>query len=173
MSDISKIRETVCSLNIDLVRYGLVAWTAGNVSERLPDGNSFIIKPSGVLYDDLKPEDLVICDLQGEVLEGVLAPSSDTKTHAYIYRNMPSVQGIVHTHSNYASAWAAANKSIPCALTAMGDDLVEIFHLDHLHSLAVRKLVRVSLKLSQTHILLPFSWPTMVFSRLARVRNRQ
>ena len=122
MSDISKIRETVCSLNIDLVRYGLVAWTAGHVSERLPDGNSFIIKPSGVLYDDLKPEDLVICDLQGEVLEGVLAPSSDTKTHAYIYRNMPSVQGIVHTHSNYASAWAAANKSIPCALTAMGDE---------------------------------------------------
>ena len=74
------------------------------------------------MYDNLKPADLVICDLNGEVIEGALAPSSDTKTHAYIYREMPDVNGIVHTHSNYASAWAAANKPIPCALTAMGDE---------------------------------------------------
>ena len=122
MTQLQEFRDRVTALNIDLVKYGLVAWTAGNVSERLPDGNSFIIKPSGVMYDDLKPADLVICDLNGEVIEGALAPSSDTKTHAYIYREMPDVNGIVHTHSNYASAWAAANKPIPCALTAMGDE---------------------------------------------------
>ena len=122
MIQLQEFRDRVTALNIDLVKYGLVAWTAGNVSERLPDGNSFIIKPSGVMYDDLKPADLVICDLNGEVIEGALAPSSDTKTHAYIYREMPDVNGIVHTHSNYASAWAAANKPIPCALTAMGDE---------------------------------------------------
>jgi L-ribulose-5-phosphate 4-epimerase len=122
VTQLQEFRDRVTALNIDLVKYGLVAWTAGNVSERLPDGKSFIIKPSGVMYDDLKPADLVICDLNGEVIEGVLAPSSDTKTHAYIYREMPDVNGIVHTHSNYASAWAAANKPIPCALTAMGDE---------------------------------------------------
>ena len=122
MTRLQEFRDRVTALNIDLVKYGLVAWTAGNVSERLPDGKSFIIKPSGVMYDDLKPADLVICDLNGEVIEGALAPSSDTKTHAYIYREMSDVNGIVHTHSNYASAWAAANKPIPCALTAMGDE---------------------------------------------------
>ena len=122
MTQLQVFRDRVTALNIDLVKYGLVAWTAGNVSERLPDGKSFIIKPSGVMYDDLKPADLVICDLNGEVIEGALAPSSDTKTHAYIYREMTDVNGIVHTHSNYASAWAAANKPIPCALTAMGDE---------------------------------------------------
>jgi len=122
VTQLQEFRDRVTALNIDLVKYGLVAWTAGNVSERLPDGNSFIIKPSGVMYDDLKPADLVICDLNGEVIEGALAPSSDTKTHAYIYREMSDVNGIVHTHSNYASAWAAANKPIPCALTAMGDE---------------------------------------------------
>ena len=122
MSSISEIRSKVCDLNIALQRYGLVAWTAGNVSERLPDGNSFIIKPSGVMYEDLTADSLVVCDLNGDVIEGSLAPSSDTKTHAYIYRNMPAVNGIVHTHSNYASAWAAAQRAIPCALTAMGDE---------------------------------------------------
>ena len=122
MTQLQEFRDRVTALNIDLVKYGLVAWTAGNVSERLPDGKSFIIKPSGVMYDNLKPADLVICDLNGEVIEGALAPSSDTKTHAYIYREMSDVNGIVHTHSNYASAWAAANKPIPCALTAMGDE---------------------------------------------------
>jgi len=122
VTQLQVFRDRVTALNIDLVKYGLVAWTAGNVSERLPDGKSFIIKPSGVMYDNLKPADLVICDLNGEVIEGALAPSSDTKTHAYIYREMPDVNGIVHTHSNYASAWAAANKPIPCALTAMGDE---------------------------------------------------
>ena len=116
------MREKICKLNIDLVRYGLVAWTAGNVSERLPDGKSFMIKPSGVSYDDLKPAMMVICDLDGKVLEGDLAPSSDTAAHAFVYKNMPEVGGIVHTHSNYASAWAAIHSAIPCALTAMADE---------------------------------------------------
>jgi L-ribulose-5-phosphate 4-epimerase len=116
------MREKICTLNIDLVRYGLVAWTAGNVSERLPDGKSFMIKPSGVSYDDLTPAMMVICNLEGKVLEGELAPSSDTAAHAYVYKNMPEVGGIVHTHSNYASAWAAIHSAIPCALTAMADE---------------------------------------------------
>ena len=122
MSADKALREKICTLNIDLVRYGLVAWTAGNVSERLPDGKSFMIKPSGVSYDELTPATMVICDLEGKVLEGDLAPSSDTAAHAYVYKNMPDVGGIVHTHSNYASAWAAIHSAIPCALTAMADE---------------------------------------------------
>ena len=116
------VRSHICKLNIDLQRYGLVAWTSGNVSERLSDGKSFIIKPSGVHYEELKPAQLVICDLDGNVIEGDLAPSSDAKTHAYIYRHMSHVNGIVHTHSNYAAAWAAIHSAIPCALTAMADE---------------------------------------------------
>lgn len=116
------IRKRVCELNIDLSRFGLVAWTAGNVSERLPGGNSFIIKPSGVSYLDLKPEQMVVCDLAGKVLEGNLSPSSDTAAHAYVYQHMSQVNGIVHTHSNFASAWAAAKLAIPCVLTAMADE---------------------------------------------------
>ena len=117
-----KIRTRVCDLNIDLEMQGLVRWTAGNVSERLPDGKSFIIKPSGVKYEELQPSMMVVCDLDGKVLEGDLAPSSDTAAHAYVYKLMKSVNGVVHTHSNYASAWAAAQKPIPCALTAMADE---------------------------------------------------
>lgn len=118
----SLLREKVCRLNIDLESLGLVAWTAGNVSERLPDGKSFIIKPSGVKYAELTGAMLVICDLDGNVLEGQLAPSSDTAAHAYIYRQMPEVGGVAHTHSNYASAWSVIHSPIPCALTAMADE---------------------------------------------------
>ena len=107
------IRSKICELNIDLQRYGLVQWTAGNVSERLSDGNSFIIKPSGISYEDLQPSMMVICDLDGRVLEGDLAPSSDTAAHAYVYKHMNSVNGVVHTHSNYATAWAAVHEPIP------------------------------------------------------------
>lgn len=116
------LREKVCRLNVDLQRYELVAWTAGNVSERLPDGKSFIIKPSGVSYSELTGAMLVVCDLDGNVIEGELAPSSDTAAHAYVYRAMPEVGGVVHTHSNYASAWSAIHSPIPCALTAMADE---------------------------------------------------
>lgn len=117
-----KTRIRICDLNIDLEMHGLVQWTGGNVSERLSGGKSFIIKPSGVRYGDLEPSMMVVCDLDGNVLEGGLAPSSDTAAHAYVYKHMKSVNGVVHTHSNYASAWAAAQKPIPCALTAMADE---------------------------------------------------
>ena len=122
MSSDKDLREKVCKLNIDLQRYGLVAWTAGNVSERMSDGKRFMIKPSGVSYEDLKPSQMIICDLDGNVLEGELSPSSDTHTHAYIYRHMKDVGGVVHTHSNYATAWAARGEAIPCVLTAQADE---------------------------------------------------
>ena len=122
MSIDNQLREKICNLNIDLQRYGLVAWTSGNVSERMKDGKSFLIKPSGVMYEDLSPAQMILCDLDGNVLEGDLAPSSDTQTHAYIYRHMDHVNGVVHTHSNYATAWAAIQKPIPCGITAMADE---------------------------------------------------
>ncbi|QLL24428.1 L-ribulose-5-phosphate 4-epimerase [Actinobacteria bacterium IMCC26103] len=122
MGEKKNLQSKVCKLNIDLQRYGLVAWTAGNVSERMADGKSFMIKPSGVSYEDLVPSQMIICDLDGKVLEGELSPSSDTFTHAYIYRHMPEVGGVVHTHSNYAAAWSAIHSAIPCALTAMADE---------------------------------------------------
>jgi L-ribulose-5-phosphate 4-epimerase len=119
---IEEIRETVCRLHAELVRYNLVAWTAGNVSGRVPGEDLFVIKPSGVSYDDLTPAAMVVCDLSGERVAGDLAPSSDTAAHAYVYRHMPEVNGVVHTHSTYASAWAARGESIPCVLTAMADE---------------------------------------------------
>ena len=117
-----QMRETVCRLHAELVRYNLVAWTAGNVSGRLPGGDLFVIKPSGVSYAELTPDSMVVCDLSGELVWGDLAPSSDTAAHAYTYRNMPHVNGVVHTHSTYASAWAARGEAIPCVLTAMADE---------------------------------------------------
>ncbi|MEU3163115.1 L-ribulose-5-phosphate 4-epimerase [Streptosporangium sp. NPDC006930] len=119
---VRKLRETVSALHQELVRYNLVAWTAGNVSGRVPGENLFVIKPSGVTYDALTPESIVVCDLDGELVEGELSPSSDTAAHAYVYRAMPRVGGVVHTHSTYASAWAARGESIPCVLTAMADE---------------------------------------------------
>ncbi|RJL32734.1 L-ribulose-5-phosphate 4-epimerase [Bailinhaonella thermotolerans] len=119
---IEQLRRTVCDLHAELVRNNLVAWTAGNVSGRLPGGDLFVIKPSGVSYDDLTPESMVVCDLDGKPVEEGLAPSSDTAAHAYVYRHMPEVNGVVHTHSTYASAWAARGEAIPCVLTAMADE---------------------------------------------------
>ncbi len=116
------LAELVCEWNIALRDEGLVRWTGGNVSQRTADGQAFWIKPSGIGYDDLTPALMVLCDLEGNVIQGDLAPSSDTAAHAYVYKNMPEIGGIVHTHSNYASAWAAAGVPIPCALTAMADE---------------------------------------------------
>ncbi|WP_062430161.1 L-ribulose-5-phosphate 4-epimerase [Herbidospora daliensis] len=116
------MKKTVCALHSELVRYGLVAWTAGNVSGRIPGEDLFVIKPSGVSYDDLTPDSMVVCDLDGNLVEGDYAPSSDTAAHAYVYRHMPEVGGVVHTHSTYASAWAARGEAIPCVLTAMADE---------------------------------------------------
>ncbi|WP_405060106.1 L-ribulose-5-phosphate 4-epimerase [Kribbella sp. NBC_01505] len=119
---LSQIREEVRALHAELVRYGLVAWTAGNVSGRVPGEDLFVIKPSGISYDDLHPDAIVVCDLDGKVVEGDLDPSSDTAAHAYVYRELPEVGGVVHTHSTYATAWAARGEPIPCVLTAMADE---------------------------------------------------
>lgn len=116
------MRKTVCDLHAELVRNNLVAWTAGNVSGRIPGEDLFVIKPSGISYDDLTPENMVVCDLDGNLVEGEHAPSSDTAAHAYVYRHLPEVGGVVHTHSTYASAWAARDEPIPCVLTAMADE---------------------------------------------------
>jgi L-ribulose-5-phosphate 4-epimerase len=120
--DIRRVREEVCALHAELVRNNLVAWTSGNVSARVPGEELMVIKASGVSFDDLTPEAMVVCDLHGTVVEGDLSPSSDTFTHAYVYREMAHVGGIVHTHSGYATAWAARGEEIPCVLTAMADE---------------------------------------------------
>ncbi|GAA3454252.1 L-ribulose-5-phosphate 4-epimerase [Dactylosporangium matsuzakiense] len=122
MSSIAALRAEVCALHSELIRWGLVTWTSGNVSARVPGEDLLIIKPSGVSYDDLTPADMVICDLEGKLVEGEHAPSSDTEAHAYVYRHMPEVGGVVHTHSPYATAWAARGEPIPCSITAMGDE---------------------------------------------------
>ncbi|WP_045696217.1 L-ribulose-5-phosphate 4-epimerase [Streptomyces rubellomurinus] len=116
------IRRQVSDLHQELVRYGLVVWTAGNVSARVPGEDLLVIKPSGVSYDELSPENMIVCDLDGKVVEGEHAPSSDTAAHAYVYRTMPEVGGVVHTHSTYACAWAARGEAVPCVLTAMADE---------------------------------------------------
>jgi L-ribulose-5-phosphate 4-epimerase len=115
-------RERVAALHAELTRNGLVTWTSGNVSERVPGEDLFVIKGSGVLYDELTWEGITVCDLDGTAVDGVKRPSSDTDAHAYVYRHMPEVNGQVHTHSPYATAWAARAEPIPCVLTAMGDE---------------------------------------------------
>jgi len=117
-----QLRDTVCRLHAELVRYGLVAWTAGNVSARVPGADLMVIKPSGVSYDELTPQNMVVADFDGRLVEGDLSPSSDTEAHGYVYRAMPEVGGVVHTHSPYATAWSAAGQPIPCAITAMADE---------------------------------------------------
>ena len=119
---IHRVREEVCTLHAELVRYGLVVWTSGNVSARVPGSDLMIIKPSGVGYDELTPQNMVVCDLDGVLVDGDLQPSSDTAAHAYVYRHRPDVGGVVHTHSTYASAWAARGEPVPCVLTAMADE---------------------------------------------------
>jgi L-ribulose-5-phosphate 4-epimerase len=119
---IAELRESVCVLNQDLPRHGLVVWTAGNVSARVRGQDLMVIKPSGLEFDQLTPDSMVVTDLAGVVVEGDLLPSSDTGTHAYVYRNMPDVGGIVHTHSTYACAWAARGQAIPCVLTMVADE---------------------------------------------------
>ncbi|GAA2360789.1 L-ribulose-5-phosphate 4-epimerase [Dactylosporangium salmoneum] len=119
---IGRLREEVCALHAELIRWGLVTWTAGNVSARVPGEDLLVIKPSGVGYHELTPANMVVCDLKGTLVEGEHSPSSDTEAHAYVYRNMPEVGGVVHTHSPYATAWAARGEPIPCSITAMADE---------------------------------------------------
>jgi L-ribulose-5-phosphate 4-epimerase len=117
-----QLRRTVAALHDALVRNGLVAWTSGNISGRVPGADLMVIKPSGVAYAELTPESMVLCDLAGAQVTGVFSPSSDTASHAYIYRHMPHVGGVVHTHSRYATAWATRGEPVPCAITAMADE---------------------------------------------------
>ncbi|RKT19853.1 L-ribulose 5-phosphate 4-epimerase [Streptomyces sp. 1114.5] len=119
---IDLIRRQVSDLHQELVRYNLVVWTAGNVSARVPGEDLLVIKPSGVSYEELTPQNMIVCDLDGNVVEGEHAPSSDTAAHAYVYRHLPEVGGVVHTHSTYACAWAARGEAVPCVLTAMADE---------------------------------------------------
>jgi L-ribulose-5-phosphate 4-epimerase len=119
---LEKLREIVYKANMALPAYGLVTWTSGNVSGRDPESNLVVIKPSGVLFDELTPENMVIVDLENQVIEGDLGPSSDTASHIYLYRHRPELMGITHTHSNYATAFAAVGKPIPAVLTAIADE---------------------------------------------------
>lgn len=119
---IRALRQEVCALHEQLTRYQLVVWTAGNVSARVPGHDLLVIKPSGVSYDDLTPDKMVVCDLHGTVVDGEHAPSSDTEAQAYVYREMPEVGGVVHTHSTYATAWAARAEPVPCVLTMGADE---------------------------------------------------
>ena len=116
------LKEEVYQLHLELPKYHLVVWTGGNVSARDPESGLVVIKPSGIRYEDLRPEDHVVVDLQGEVVEGDLKPSSDTASHLYVYRHREDVNGVVHTHSPYATAFAAVGRPIPVYLTAMGDE---------------------------------------------------
>lgn len=119
---LNSLREEVFRANMALPANRLVTWTSGNVSGRDPDTNLVVIKPSGVMFDELTPENMVIVDMAGQLVEGQLGPSTDTASHLYIYRHRPDVNGVVHTHSTYATAFAAVGKSIPVCLTAIADE---------------------------------------------------
>lgn len=121
-SAVAALRIEVAALHRELTRGGLVVWTAGNVSARVPGQDLMVIKPSGVSYDDLSAEAMVVTDLHGVLVDGDRTPSSDTAAHAYVYRHLPDVGGVVHTHSTYACAWAARAEPIPCVLTMVADE---------------------------------------------------
>ena len=122
MREVDEARRTVSALHQELVRNRLVAWTSGNISARVPGEELVVIKPSGLAFEDLTPESMVVVDLEANVVDGEYAPSSDTATHCFIYREMPGVEGVAHTHSPYATGWAARGEEIPCVLTAMADE---------------------------------------------------
>jgi L-ribulose-5-phosphate 4-epimerase len=122
VDEIEALRREVCDLHGELPRHGLVAWTSGNLSARVPGEELMVIKASGIPYEQLTPAAMVVCDLHGTLVEGDLAPSSDAAAHGYVYRELDDVGGIAHTHSGYATAWAARGEAIPCVLTAMADE---------------------------------------------------
>lgn len=119
---VAPIRQEVSDLHQELIRWNLVVWTAGNVSARVPGEDLLVIKPSGVRYHELTPDTMVVCDLDGNLVDGDLTPSSDTFSHAYVYRNLPSVGGMVHTHSSYATAWACRREPIPPVISMVADE---------------------------------------------------
>jgi L-ribulose-5-phosphate 4-epimerase len=121
MKSLELLREEVLEANLELVRRGLVLYTFGNASGISRDEGLVVIKPSGVPYEKMKPEHLVVTDLQGRVVEGNLRPSSDLPTHIALYNAFPHIGGVVHTHSEYATAWAQARREIPCFGTTHAD----------------------------------------------------
>jgi len=123
---LEELKEKVCKANLELVKHGLVIFTWGNVSAIDRETGLVVIKPSGVSYDDMKPSDMVVVDLEGKVVEGALRPSSDTPTHVELYKAFPEIGGVVHTHSTYATAWAQAGRSIP----NIGTTHADYFHDD-------------------------------------------
>lgn len=118
---LEELKNKVCKANLDLVGHGLVIFTWGNVSAIDRESGLVVIKPSGVSYDNMKPDDMVVVDLDGKVVEGSLNPSSDTPTHLVLYRAFPEIGGVVHTHSTYATAWAQAGRDIPNIGTTHAD----------------------------------------------------
>ena len=119
---LEKLKEELVELHLELPKHNLVVWTGGNVSARDPETGLVVIKASGIRYEEMRPEHMVVVDLDGKIIEGALKPSSDTASHLYIYRYRPDVAGVVHTHSAYATAFAAVNKPIPVVLTAIADE---------------------------------------------------
>jgi L-ribulose-5-phosphate 4-epimerase len=135
---LERLREQVLNANLELVRQKLVLYTFGNVSGIARAEGLVVIKPSGVPYDGMQPEDLVVTDLDGAIVEGRLKPSSDLPTHLVLYRQFPEIGGVAHTHSEYATAWAQAGKAIPCFGTT---------HADYFHG-----SVPVTAKMTETEI---------------------
>lgn len=119
---LDELKEELVRLHFELPKNNLVMWTSGNVSGRDPQTGLVVIKPSGVRYEHLAPQSMVVVDLDGKVVEGMHKPSSDTFAHVYVYRHRPDVNGVVHTHSTFATAWAAAGRPIPPVLTAICDE---------------------------------------------------
>jgi len=119
---LDQLRDEICRLHAELPRNNLVTWTSGNVSGRDPETGLVVIKPSGIRYEDLTPESMCVVNLDGKVIDGKNKPSSDTFAHVYVYRHRPDVNGIVHTHSTFATAWAAVGRPIPAVLTAISDE---------------------------------------------------
>ena len=122
MTLLERLREEIWQLHMELPKNSLVMWSGGNVSARDPQTGYVVIKPSGLRYEALRPENMVVVDAIGKLVEGQYKPSSDTASHLYIYRHRPDVNGVVHTHSRYATAFAAVGRPIPVYLTAMGDE---------------------------------------------------
>jgi len=119
---LEKLKEELVELHLELPKNNLVVWTSGNVSARDVETGFVVIKASGIRYEEMRPEHMVVLDLNGEIIDGKYKPSSDTASHLYIYKHRPDVGGVVHTHSGYATAFSAAGKSIPCVLTAIADE---------------------------------------------------
>jgi len=119
---LEKLKEELVQLHLELPKNNLVMWTGGNVSARDAETGRVVIKASGIRYEDMQPEHMVVVDMNGKMVEGDFKPSSDVYSHLYIYKQRPDVGGVVHTHSRYATAFAAVGKAIPCVLTAMADE---------------------------------------------------